>query len=88
MADLQNGNPESAEQLLKKLDSQNQSSGTPLYSDEIEYYLVQSLIQQQKYEEAENRVNELLNQPDHKYSKNFSNWDLWKIRILKLKKSI
>lgn len=88
MSDLQNGNPESAEQLLKKLESQNQSSGTPLYSDEIEYYLVQSLIQQQKYEEAENRVNELLNQPNHKYAKNFSAWDLWKIRILKLKKSI
>ncbi|MDG1278629.1 MAG: tetratricopeptide repeat protein [Algoriphagus sp.] len=88
MADLQNGNPESAEQLLKKLESQNQSSGTPLYSDEIEYYLVQSLVQQQKYEEAENRVNELLNQPDNKYAKNFSNWDLWKIRILKFKKNI
>lgn len=88
MAALQNGNPESAEQLLKNLESQNQTSETPLYTDEIEYYLVQSLIQQQKYKEAENRVNELLNQPNHKYSKNFSAWDLWKIRILKLKKSI
>lgn len=88
MADLQNGNPESAEQLLKKLESENQSSGTPLYSDEIGYYLIQSLIQQQKYEEAENRLNELLNQPDHKYAKNFSAWDLWKIRILKFKKNI
>lgn len=88
MADLQNGNPESAEQMLKKLESQNQSSETPLYSDEIDYYLVQSLIQQQKYEEAGNRVNELLNQPNHKYEKNFSSWDVWKIRILKLKKSI
>ena len=88
MAALQNGNPESAEHLLKNLESQNQSSGTPLYSDEIEYYLVQSLVQQQKYEEAENRVIELLNQPNHKYRKNFSTWDLWKIRILKFKKSI
>lgn len=86
MADLHNGNPESAEQLLTKLESQNQSSALPLYFEEIEYYLVQSLIQQQKYAEAESRVRELLNNPDHNYSKNFSVWDLWKIRILALKK--
>ena len=86
MADLENEKSALAEIILKDLETRNSQLEEPVFSEEIDYYLIQSLLQQEKYDEAESRLEKILQDPSHRYFKNFTKSDLWKIRILKLKK--
>ena len=88
MADIENKKPASAEIILKDLETRNSQLEESVFSEEIDYYLIQSLLQQEKFDEAELRLEKILQDPSHRYFKNFTKSDLWKIRILKLKKGL
>ncbi len=85
MVDLENNKPASAEELLKKAMQHNKSAESPVFKEETDYYLVQALLLQEKFEEAEAILAEIKSDPTHKYAKNFSSWDAWRIKVLKIK---
>ena len=72
MADLENEKSALAEIILKDLETRNSQLEEPVFSEEIDYYLIQSLLQQEKYDEAESRLEKILQDPSHRYFKNFT----------------
>lgn len=86
MVDLKNNKASSAEQHLKRIEIFNQTADNPIFKDEVSYYLVQALLNQNKFKEAESRMDQIKSNPRNKYAKNFTSWDLWKLKLLKIKR--
>ncbi|MGM0946065.1 MAG: hypothetical protein ACQEW9_12850 [Bacteroidota bacterium] len=74
-----------AEQLLKSIETANQSVRANLYQDEVDYYLVKANILTKDYAEVQQRIQKILNDPNHTYRRNVSRMDQWKVKILELK---
>ena len=68
---------------IERLNSQQQSN---VYADQIDFYLIETLIGKGDFDAAENRVSKILSDEQHTYQKNFSNLDLIRLKILSIKK--
>lgn len=81
--ELENG--AKAAEYFTKIASDNLQNSTNNYADQVDYYLVKSYLIQSKPDLAEARMLKILADPDHTYHTNFSQFDLLKVKILKIK---
>lgn len=85
MAALKTENGPLAVQLLQALRIENQQSDSPVYKDEIDFYLVKALVMAGDFEKAEKEIRKILSDPNHSYRDNLSRWDQWKVKIMDIK---
>jgi tetratricopeptide (TPR) repeat protein len=72
-----------ASQLLQQLLSSNQKSGSRLYNDHAEYYLMLTLLQQKQYSAAIDIAEKINKDSFHIYQEKISNWTLFKMKWLR-----
>lgn len=85
LAHLHEGSGASAEEIFRKIEEDNIQKSASNYADQVDYYLVYAYINQDKFEEAETRMKKILGDLNHTYHNNFSQFDLLRVKILKLK---
>lgn len=86
LAYLEKDNSPKAEAYFLQIESQNLQLSANEYGDQVDYYLVKSYLLQNKPDLAADRIEKVLADPDHTYHGNFSQWDLFKSKLLKFKK--
>jgi hypothetical protein len=74
-----------AEDFFNTIEAENIRNSESNYADQVDYYLVKTYLLQGKIEESEARMIKILEDQNHTYHHNFSQFDLLKIKILKLK---
>lgn len=85
LANLELNNGLEAEEYLTQIESENQSTSTLNYSDEVDYYLIKAHLIQGEIPEAEKRIIKITEDSNHTYHNNFGLLDLIKLKILKFK---
>ena len=85
LAHLKQENGAKAVEYFTKIESDNIQKSENNYADQIDYYLVKSYLIQSNPDLAEQRIAKILNDPDHTYHTNFSQFDLLKVKVLKIK---
>lgn len=85
LAHLEKGNGASAEKIFTEIESDNLQKSESNYADQLDYYSIEALLLQEKFEEAEKRMKKILDDPNHTYHHNFSRFDLFRVKILKIK---
>lgn len=74
-----------AEEFFDKIEVENLRTSERNFADQVDYYLVKAYLFQDKTEAAESRMMKILSDQNHTYHDNFSQFDLLKMKILKLK---
>ncbi len=85
LAHLEQENGTKAVEYFTKIESDNLQKSENNYADQIDYYLVKAYLIQSQPDLAEARMVKLLDDPGHTYHNNFSQFDLLKVKILKIK---
>lgn len=85
LANLELKNGQAAEEFLTRIESENQTSSSKDFADQVDYYLVNAYLIQGKITEAEERIIKITNDQNHIYHDNFGQLDLLKLQILKIK---
>jgi tetratricopeptide (TPR) repeat protein len=81
--ELENG--AKAEEYFTKIESENLKTSERNYADQVDYYLVNAYLLQDKPEDAELRIDKIMSDENHTYHGNFNQFDRLKVKILKLK---
>ncbi|WP_111669666.1 hypothetical protein [Algoriphagus litoralis] len=82
---LESQNGEKAEEFLTQIESKNLQSSESNYADQVDYYLVKAYLLQDKPEDAEMRIEKIIDDENHTYHGNFNLFDRLQIKILKFK---
>lgn len=85
LSHLEKGDGTKAEEYFNRIEAENLLTSESNFADQVDYYLVKSYLLQNKIEESEARMIKILEDQNHTYHHNFSQFDLLKMKILKLK---
>lgn len=85
LAHLEKENGAKAVEYFTKIESDNLKKSENNYADQVDYYFVKAYLIQSNSDLAEARMVKILNDPDHTYHTNFSQFDLLKVKLLKIK---
>lgn len=82
---LEKENGAKAEEYFNTIEAENLRNSESNYADQVDYYFVKAYLLQDKTEAAESRMMKILSDENHTYHDNFSQFDVLKMKILKLK---
>ncbi|MDF2159277.1 hypothetical protein [Algoriphagus sp. CAU 1675] len=85
MSSLELNQPENATSLLLEIEESNSKLNQNAFSDEIDYYLAKTYLDEGDFDNAQIRIEKILDDQQHTYHKNVSKLMLWKLKILKMK---
>ena len=83
LAHLEKNEWEEATEYFLRIEQENQIRSGSDFADQVDYYLVKAYLLQGNTDDAQLRLNKIMNDPNHIYHENFGTLDKWRLKILK-----
>lgn len=85
MAYLESGNEQEAITLFLRIQQENSEAPSKSFEQEAAYYLALAYLKAGETDKALELINDIKKNDRHLFRNNFTEWELWKLRIIALK---